>query len=352
MDYHLELVRILLLSVAGFAVALVLSPWWIRQLKLWRMSKTIRSAAEAPVYHKYHAAKAGTPTMGGVVIWASVLLVALVGWIAAYFWPDALGGVSFISRSETYLPLGAFVAAALVGVVDDIFNVRKHGGTGGGLRVRHRLLIFIAIAAFGAYWFSFKLGWDSLHVPFLGDVKMGLWYIPFFMLISIATSFSVNETDGLDGLAGGTLAISFVAYAVLAFMLGRFDLSALCAIVAGTLVAFLWFNIPPARFIMGDTGSMALGTLLGIVAMLTNQALVLPLIGFVFVLESLSVIIQITSRKIRKKKVFLSAPLHHHLEALDWPESQIVMRLWMVAGVGAVLGIALAIVEPSSRLLS
>jgi len=233
-------------------------------------------------------------------------------------------------------------------LIDDYFNVRGIGPHGGGLKMRHRLLIYTVIAAIGALWFYFKLDWDLLRVPFVGNFNIGWWYVPAFILVIVATSFSVNETDGLDGLSGGVLLSSFATFGAIAFLQGRTDLAALCGVIVGALSAFLWFNINPARFFMGDTGAMALGTTLGIVAMLTNSAFILPIIGFILVIESFSVIIQITSKKLRKgKKVFISSPIHHHLEAIGWPESKIVMRFWIISAVMAVLGVIVVLIDRS-----
>jgi phospho-N-acetylmuramoyl-pentapeptide-transferase len=179
----------------------------------------------------------------------------------------------------------------------------------------------------------------------LGNFNIGWWYIPLFIFVIVATSFSVNETDGLDGLAGGTLLFSFTAYAAIAYIQGKTDLAAFCVVIVGALLSFLWFNINPARFFMGDTGAMSLGVTLGVVAMLTNTVIILPIIGFIFVLESASVLIQITSKKIRKKKVFLSAPIHHHFEALGWSEPRIVMRFWIISAVTSILGLILFLIE-------
>jgi phospho-N-acetylmuramoyl-pentapeptide-transferase len=170
-------------------------------------------------------------------------------------------------------------------------------------------------------------------------------YVPFFVAVIVATSFSVNQTDGLDGLAGGTLATAFASYAIIALMQGRFDLAAFCAVIVGTILAFLWFNIYPARFIMGDTGAMSLGVTLGVVAMLTNSAFLLPIIGCVFVAESLTTFIQIGSKKLFKRKVFLIAPIHHHFEAKGWPEPKVVMRFWVLGWMGAGIGLALAFID-------
>ncbi len=284
--------------------------------------------------------------MGGVLVWGTTLILALLFfYLGKLFDLEILRDFNFLTRSETLLPLGALVATAIVGLVDDYLNVKGIGPYGGGLKIRYRLLIYTAIAAVGAYWFFVKLDWDVLHIPFLGNYEIGWWYIPIFIFIIVATSFSVNEIDGLDGLSGGTLLAAFVAYAVIAYSQGRFELATFCGVIVGALFAFLWFNIPPARFFMGDTGAMALGTTLGIVAMLTNTALLLPVIGLLFVIESLSVIIQLLARKLFKKKVFLSAPIHHHLEAVGWPETKIVMRFWIIAAVTSTLGIILVLID-------
>jgi phospho-N-acetylmuramoyl-pentapeptide-transferase len=216
---------------------------------------------------------------------------------------------------------------------------------GGGLKLKHRLLIYTLIAVAGAAWFYFKLDWTVLHIPFFGNFEISWWYIPVFIFIIVSTSFSVNESDGLDGLAGGSLIMAFAAYGIIAFVLGWYQLATFCGVIIGSLLAFLWFNIPPARFYMGDTGAMSLGVTLGVIAMLTNSALLLPLIGLIFLIESISVIIQVLSKKIRHKKVFLSSPIHHHFQALGWPESKIVMRFWVVSAMGTVLGLLVFLVD-------
>lgn len=341
-----QIIRTLLLTALSFGVAFAWMPWLLQTLIRYRAGKSIRTSSEAPVFAKMHAKKTGTPTMGGILIWGTVLFLALgLSFLAQALPGSFLEHLSFLSRSETLLPLGALVASAIVGFVDDYYNIRGIGAHGGGLRARHRLAIYTFIAIVGAWWFQTKLDWDLLHIPFVGDFNVGLLYIPFFILVIVSTAFSVNETDGLDGLAGGSLFTSFGAFAVIAFAQGRYDLSAFCGVIIGALLAFLWHNIYPAKFIMGDTGAMSLGVTLGIVAMLTNSALFLPVIGLVFVLESASVLLQISWRKLFKKKLFLSAPFHHHLEAIDWPEPQIVMRLWVVSMMAGAIGIALALLD-------
>lgn len=341
----LPMMRILAISFLAFILAMAAAPILIRLLRKYKMGKQLREAKDAPVFASLHAAKAGTPTMGGIIIWATVTFLAVVFWLACEFGSGSICEWNFLTRSQTLLPLGALVAAALVGIVDDYLNVRRIGPKGGGLRMRHRLMSYTLIAMGGAWWFYAKLGWDFIHIPFYGNLPIGILAIPFFVLVIVATSFSVNETDGLDGLAGGPLMTSFAAFAVLSFIQGKVDLAVFCAAIAGALMAFLWFNVTPASFFMGDTGAMSLGTVLGVVAILTNQPLLLLIIGLPFVIETVSVIIQITSKKLRGKKVFLSAPIHHHLEAIGWKESQIVFRTWIISFFCASAGVIIALLD-------
>ncbi|MFC1700593.1 phospho-N-acetylmuramoyl-pentapeptide-transferase [Patescibacteria group bacterium] len=340
-----NLSRIFGLSAISFLFALTWTPALIGFLNKYRLGKQIRHDG-APIFSKLHKKKQGTPTMGGILIWGTVLILTLFFW-----WISKIGAgtifekINFFSRRQTLLPLGALIASALVGMGDDLLGIFKIGSKAGGLKVRHRLLIYTIISAFGAWWFYWKLEWDLIHIPFVGDFNVGLWYILIFILILVATAHSANLTDGLDGLAGGVLLIAFAAYATIAFIQGKMDLAVLCGIIIGALLAFLWFNIHPAKFFMGDTGAMSLGITLGIIAMLTNAFMLLPFIGFILVIESSSVIIQVISKKIRGKKVFLSAPIHHHFEAMGWPETQITQRFWIISFVMAIIGLVLVFVE-------
>lgn len=337
----------LLIAAACFTISVLAMPLLIKLLRRFKMGKSIRSAADAPIMSALHKDKAGTPTMGGIVIWLTVFVVVFS--LAGACWGLGAGSwtceASFLSRGQTWLPLALMAGAALIGLLDDYLNIRRLGsGKGGGLRARERLLSYTLIAIAGAWWFFTKLSWDQLHIPFVGTYEIGLWYVPFFIAVVVSTSHSVNITDGLDGLAGGTLLASFSAFGVIAFSQGRFDLATLCAAIVGALLGFLWFNVNPAEVFMGDTGSMSLGTVLAVVALMTNQPILLILIGLPFVVETISVLIQLTSKKLRKgKKVFLSSPIHHHLQAIGWSEPRIVMRFWMIsfvlAGVGSVLAL-------------
>lgn len=342
-----HLVKILLLFSLAFIFAVALTPFLTNFLYKYKLGKKIRNSGATPIFSKLHAHKEGTPTMGGILIWGTVLIfMVLFSFLADVMPGDFFKYLNFFSRSETLLPLGVLVASAIIGLIDDWLDVSGHGMFGGGgLKMKHRLLIYTLIALAGAAWFYFKLDWTVLHVPFLGNFEISWWYIPVFVLVIVASSFSVNETDGLDGLAGGTLLIAFGAYAVIAFSLGRYELAAFCGVIMGALLAFLWFNIPPARFYMGDTGAMSLGVTLGVIAMLTNSALLLPLIGLIFLIESMSVIIQLLSKRFRGKKVFLSSPIHHHFQAIGWPESKIVMRFWLISALGATLALIIFLVD-------
>lgn len=340
-------VKILVLTTVAFLFAIAWTPLLTHILYTYRMGKSLRDAKQAPLFTKLHAAKAGTPTMGGVLIWGTVLVIAFVCLLLFQFFPNDhfIARLNFLTRPQTFLPLGALVASGLLGLADDFLNVKRIGKNGGGIHIRERLLLYLFIAAIGAWWFYVKLGWDLFHVPFIGDFNIGWWYIPIFLAVIIGTSFSVNQTDGLDGLAGGTLVSAFCAYAVIAVLQGKYDLATFCGVIVGALLAFLWFNIYPARFFMGDTGAMSLGVTLGVVAMLTNEALILPVVGLVFVFEAVTTILQMLSKKIRGKKIFLISPIHHHFEAIGWPEPKVVMRFWVISWIAAALGIILAFLD-------
>lgn len=339
-----EVIRVFAIFALSFGVAISLTPVLTHFLYKYRLGKQIRADGDTPVFSALHAKKKGTPTMGGVIIWGVVLFLALflslIANLTHYSFFEAL---DFFNRKETFLPLGLMVLAGVVGMLDDLMGVLRVGPKGGGLSVKDRLLLYLFVAVVGAFWFYFKLGWDIIHIPAIGDFSIGIWYIPLFIFVIVATSFSLNETDGLDGLAGGVVLPAFAVFGAIAFLDGKTELAMLCAAIIGTLLAFLWFNIPPARFFMGDTGSMALGVTLGTIAMLTNSFLILPFVGFILVIESLSVIIQILSKKIRHKKIFISSPIHHHFEALGWVECKIVMRFWIISYVMSAIGLIIGL---------
>ncbi|MBI3046546.1 MAG: phospho-N-acetylmuramoyl-pentapeptide-transferase [Candidatus Harrisonbacteria bacterium] len=337
----LQAARVLGLSTISFLAALAVTPLVDRLLHQFQFNKQLRSKEQAPVFYELHKAKENTPTMGGVVIWVTVLGLALIFAVMGALFDGFWNYLNFVDRAQTYLPIAAMLAAALLGLTDDLLGVFRLGVNGGGLRMAQKLLMYFLLALAGGLWFYYRLDWTTLSVPFIGNVEVGWWYVPIFMFIIIASAFSANETDGLDGLAGGVLLFAFGALTVVAFTIGRYHLAAFSGMTVGALLAFLWFNIYPARFFMGDTGSMALGITMGVIAMLTNTALFLPFFASILVFESLSVIVQLTSKKLFGRKIFISTPIHHHFEALGWPETKVTMRFWIISAVFSALGLAL-----------
>lgn len=330
-------------QIAAFALAALLAPTFIRLLHKYKCSKQIREIAStgesASIFQSLHGKKKGIPTMGGILIWGTVLIICLASYIPANL---GITNSSLIEREETYLPIFTLITTALLGAVDDYFNIRGLGKSK-GLNIKPKFLWLTLFATAGALWFYYRLGYDQIHLPGVGDFFIDWWYIPLFILVITSTANAVNITDGLDGLAGGLLITAFGAFAIIAFAQGLFILAAFCAVIVGALIGFIWFNIFPAHFIMGDTGAISLGATLGVIAMMTDSVAVLPLIGFVFVIETLSVIIQITSKKLFGKKVFLIAPIHHHFEKKGWSEPNIVMRFWIIGAFTASLGLILGL---------
>ncbi len=335
-----SLIKIFSLTMVSFLFAIALTPIVTKYLYKYRLGKQIRNDGSTPYYSEMHNSKAGTPTMGGVIVWGTTAILAVLFWVLDRALSiEQFHIFNFLTRKETLLPLGALIGAAVVGLMDDYLDIRKLGHKGRGFRFRFKVLLYTAVALIGAWWFYFKLGFDFVHIPFYGDITLGWIFIPIFLLVTVGTSFAVNQTDGLDGLAGGVLLIAFLCYMVIAFFQGRDDLAVMLGVVSGALLAFLWFNVFPARFFMGDTGSMGLGVLLAIVAFLTNSVYLLPLIGLIFVIEALSYFIQIFWRHVFHRKFFLSAPIHHHLEASGWPEAKITMRFWILSAIAGIMSI-------------
>ena len=329
-----DMKEISIYMIVSFLIAFLIAPILTNFLYQNKIGKRLRQKGsdgkDAPIFTKLHAAKVGTPVMGGVLFWVTTAVLTLV---------------FNLDRGETWLPLFALVCAGIIGGVDDIYNVIGKGPNGGGLRMRKKFWIYAAVAVVGAWWFYDKLGWNHIGIPGMGTFVIGFWYVPLFIGTVIFTAFSVNQTDGLDGLAGGVSSLAFFAFTFIALSQGKVHLAIFCACMLGSLLAFLWFNINPARFFMGETGSMALGMTLPILAFLTNSVVVLPFILLVPFLEGISTIIQIFSKKFLHRKVFLVAPIHHHFEALGWPETKVTMRFWVIAAVGSAFGMMLALVQ-------
>ena len=329
-----EILHGFLLAVAAFLFSMALTPFYTHfayKYKFWKKQKqTTVDGKDLPIMRKLHAHKFNHafPTIAGLI---GVISVTAVTWIFN------------LDRGQTWLPLVGFLGGALVGVIDDVINIFGTGRGAAGLRGPVKFLLITAVGLILGWFFSFRLGWTDILVPFLGDFNVGaIWMMIIFAFAVVATSNAVNISDGLDGLSGGLAMMAYAAYGVIALFQGNILLFGFCLTVVGWLLSYIWFNVPPARFMMGDTGSFALGAGLGVVAMMTNSFLLLPIIGLPFVIETGSSLIQLASKKFFHRKVFISAPLHHHLEALGWGEAKIVMRFWIVAGVCAILGIFIA----------
>ncbi len=320
------------LSVS-FIVTIIMTPIFTDFLYRNRIGKRIRTVDhegnKTPIYSKLHQGKENTPTMGGVLVWGVAALITLV---------------SNLSRA-TYLPIFTVVACGIIGGIDDLMNVFGKGL--GGMRFWTKFVMYLLIAAVGSLWFAYKLEWLSrgFFLPGFGDIVLGYWYIPVFILVLVFTAFAANQTDGLDGLAAGVFAFAFATYTLICLIQGNYALAMFCATLLGALLAFLWFNVFPARFFMGDTGAMSLGMMLAVIAFLTNTVYILPFVGFVLLVEALSTIVQIVSKKIFKRKVFLVAPIHHHFEAIGWPETKVTMRFWIISAVMSAVGLSLFLIN-------
>ena len=348
----INVVKVFIPLAIAFFIGIAITPLlthYLYKYKMWKKKARTEGlgGGGTPIFNSLHKEKeVGTPRMGGIIIWMSVLLTMFAIWIIAKLFPsDITAKLNFLSREQTWLPLFTLIAASLVGLVDDILVIYGRGGyIAGGIPLKIRIGVVLFIGLIGGWWFFDKLDVSSIHIPFNGDWELGILIIPLFMLAMLAL-FSGGVIDGIDGLAGGIMAAIFTSYAGIAFFQNQIDLSAFCAVVAGGILAFLWFNIPPARFYMSETGMLGLTTVITVVAFLTKSVLVLPIIAMPLFLASLSVIIQITSKKFRNgKKVFLVAPIHHHFEALGWPSYKVTMRFWVISIFFAVVGMIIALI--------
>jgi len=329
-------VRILTLGFLGFVLGMLLTPLYTTLAyrgKWWKKPREKAITGEtATIFNQLHAEKHKRmiPTMAGIIFVVATIIVTLL---------------FNLDRAQTYLPLAAFAGAAALGLIDDFINIRGSGKGVAGLPSKIKFLLISFIAAVGGWFFYFKLGYTSIDVPFYGQFAIGWLIIPLFVLVVVSTANAVNMTDGLDGLAGGLAVSAFATYALIAFIGGNYGISAFCMTVVGALLSYTWFNIFPARFFMGDIGSFSLGAALGVVALMTDTVLLLPLIGIVFVAEAGSVVLQILSKKLRHgKKIFKVSPIHHHFEASGWPETKVTMRFWVIGQVASVLGLLLYII--------
>lgn len=347
-------IKIISLAFFSSIISIVIANFLITflyKIKFWKKKareKTI-DGKEASVFHSLHKDKETTiPRGGGIIIWVSMLIVILIIFILnSVFDIWWLKDLNFMSREETWIPIFALISASIIGLIDDFLVVYGKGRyVGGGLRFKTRFLLVCLIGLIGGLWFYYKLGWSSIHVPMLFnfpsgfEIELGVWYIVLFIIVCLA-SWASGVVDGIDGLSGGIFSSIFGAFAIIAFAQGQIELASFCAVILGALFSFLWFNIPPAKFYMGETGILGLSITMATIAFITDSVVVLPIIAGVLVIETGSVIIQLLSKKFRKKKVWLSTPIHHHLEAIGWTGPQITMRFWIIGIVLALLGVSI-----------
>lgn len=352
-----DIVKVFAPTALSFFLGIMLTPLLTHYLYkhgAWKKKagKKDWDGQETAIFNELHKDKeVGTPRLGGIIIWSSALLTSLIIWLVAIVFPgESTIKFDFISRNQTWIPLATLALGALVGMIDDLLEIYGNGGhISGGLSLKKRLLVVGAVGLLAGYWFFEKLDVASIGLPLGGEFYLGGLFIIFFALVMIFI-YSGGVIDGIDGLAGGVFAVAFSAYAGIAYSQAQINLAAFCAVVVGGILAFLWFNVPPARFYMSETGTMALTMTLTVVAFMTDRLgegyglLVLPIIAFPLIATSLSNILQILSKKLRKKKLFLVAPIHHHFEALGWPSYKVTMRYWIISIICGVVGLCLALI--------
>ncbi|MSU44822.1 hypothetical protein EXS45_01430 [Candidatus Nomurabacteria bacterium] len=349
---YLDLIKIFVPTTVAFFLGLFLTPvatHFFYKYKMWK--KYSRSTGVTNYdFQKINDGKEElkTPRVGGIIIWVSVLTTVLIFYLVSIIFPsDNSFKINFLSRNQTLIPLFTLLIGSLVGLWDDFIQIY---GTGKFARDdkswrKWKVIIVTFISLLIGIWFFYKLDMTSLHIPFFGDINFGILIIPFFIIVALAT-FSGGVIDGIDGLSGGVLASIFAAYATIGYANNQIDIAAFSAVITGAILAFLWFNIPPARFYMGETGIMGLTITLATLAFLTDSVFILPIVALPLVLTSLSVILQFISKKMRNgKRLFKLAPLHHHFEAIGWSSYKVTMRFWILSIIFAIIGIILAIVS-------
>lgn len=347
----LDIIKVLAPATAAFAIGIIMTPFWagfLYRAKMWKSSSVKlttdgQAATITASLHKDEERK--TPRMGGVIIWGSVTITSLLFLTLPYLAPGQIfEKLSFVSRNQTWIPLLTLLAGALCGLLDDYLVCRDRGTyKGGGLSLSVRLSFVGLLGLVIGWWFYAMLGHNAIHIPFWGELELGLLFIPLFIVMMIGI-YSGGIIDGVDGLSGGVFASIFASYAIIAFVQDQIDLAAFASAIAGGTLAFLWFNIPPARFFNSETGTMSLTTSLVVLAFLAKQVVVLPVIALLLVATSASALIQILSKRLRGgKKVFIVAPLHNHFQAKGWPFYKVTMRYWVLSVIFGTIGVIIAL---------
>jgi phospho-N-acetylmuramoyl-pentapeptide-transferase len=349
-----DAVKIFTPAVMSFIIGMAITPLithYMYEWKLWKKSSVPKTTDGkiATITQEIHRDESRrVPRMGGIIIIASTFLTVGIIALCSYFFPGtAFQKFNFLSRSQTWLPAFTLFLGGFFGFLDDWHVVHDTGSSknGGGMSIFHRLIFVVLLALLGATWFYLKLGVSSIHIPFAGEFNMGIIYIPFFVFTMLAM-YSGGIIDGIDGLAGGVFVIMYVAYGAIAYSHHLVDIATFSMTIAGSLLVFLWFNIPPARFFLSETGTMALTTTLAMIAFLTGEIVVLVIVAFPLLITAMSSIIQLLSKRFRNgKKVFLVAPLHNHFIKMGWPPYKVTMRYWVFSALCAVLGIVVSLVS-------
>jgi len=351
-----DIIKIFIPAIAAFATGILATPvltHYLYKYKAWKKSsgKIALDGTEAIEFNKLHKEKeVNTPRMGGIVVWGSVAITVFALWVLGQFTSITFfDELDLISRNQTWIPLVLLLLGSIVGMVDDLLEIRAKSGFSKGLSLKTRLGVVGVLALMTGWWFYAKLGVTAIGIPFTSPLEIGWLVVPLFVLVALFI-YASGVIDGIDGLSGGVFASIFAAYAGIAFFQNQIDLAALSAVIAGGILAFLWFNIPPARFYMTETGTMGLTMALTAIAFMTDTLgeghgfLALGIIGFLLVVTVFSNIIQVLSKKLRGgKKVFRVAPLHHHFEAVGWPSYKVTMRYWILSIMFAIVGVAFAL---------
>ncbi|MCD5384438.1 MAG: hypothetical protein LRZ97_00810 [Candidatus Pacebacteria bacterium] len=350
-----DIVKVILPAAIAFAVGIGITPiitHFLYKHKIWKQSgsggKIAMDGTEATEFNKLHAElETKTPRMGGIVVWGSAIITVLLVTLLAKLIPTAETiKLDFLSRDQTWIPFLTLILGAAVGFINDVLDVR---GSGHGLSLKRRVIFVLGMSAIIGWWFYSKLDVTSVGVPFDGALEIGVFIIPLFMLMTFSL-YASGVIDGIDGLSGGVFASIFAAYAMIALHQQQVNLAAFCAMLVGALLAFLWFNVPPARFYMTETGTMALTLTLSTVVFMTDSMgggigiSMLPIIGGLLVVTVVSVVVQVLSKKYRGKKVFIVAPIHHHFEAIGWSGPKVAMRYWILSIIFAFIGVIIAVI--------
>ncbi len=345
-------IKILLPAAISFIVGIMLTPvatHYFYKYKMWRKISRSENVPQSE-FQKIHdgVSELSTPRTGGMIIWIAVIITIFIfGLVDVIFNNDLSDKLYFISRNQTVLPLLTLILASLIGLGDDFLQIFGRGKWASDpIKLRYlKVSIIVVLGLIIGWWFFYKLGISDIYIPWFGFVELGYVFIPFFILIMLGI-WSTSVIDGIDGLSGGVLSSIFASYTLIAFFNNQIDLAAFCAVITGATLAFLWFNIPPARFYMGETGMIGLTVTLSVIAFLTNTVLLLPIIAFPLFITSISTIMQMLSRRFRNgKKIFLFAPLHHHFEALGWPKYKVTMRYWIVGVITSMIGVILSLLN-------